>query len=100
MLKLKPDPTFKAVVNIPVPGGDACPVVFEFKHKTRDELAAWLQAPISDDAEGILSIACGWELAEPFDAENVTILVQNYIGCGGVVARRYVEEITKARLGN
>jgi hypothetical protein len=100
MLKLKPDPTFRAKVDIPVAGGDAVPVEFEFRHKTLDQLQAWLRTPQPDDVQGILDIAVGWELAEPLNAETVALLVQNHIGCAGLIARRYADELTKARLGN
>lgn len=101
MLKLQPNPTFFAKVMVPVPGGKAEPVKFEFRHKTRDQLASWLKSEEErDDTAALLEIAVGWDLADPFNAENVGFLVQNYIGSAKAVVETYLEELTKARLGN
>jgi hypothetical protein len=101
MLKLKPDPTFFAKVSIPVPGAKPASVKFQFRHKTKDQAEQWRQSVDGrDDVELILDIACGWDLAEPFDEENVGFLVQNYIGAGIAVVRTYLEELAGARLGN
>jgi hypothetical protein len=101
MLKLKPDPTFFAKVSIPVPGAKPASVKFQFRHKTKDEAEKWRQSVDGrDDVELILDIACGWDLAEAFDEENVGFLVQNYIGAGIAVVRTYLEELAGARLGN
>lgn len=102
-LVLKPAPTFTKAVPVPVHGGDAVPVVFTFKHRTRDDFLAWLNEPSKEgrsDVEAIMDVASGWELAEPFDAENVGVLVQNYMGAGRVVIETYINELTGARRGN
>ena len=98
--KLKPDPTFKAAVSIPLPGGGSAPVTFEFRHRTADELAAWLKRESEDDTASILQMAVGWDLVDPFDEANVSLLVQNYIGCGKPIVDTYLRELTRARLGN
>lgn len=101
MLKLKPDPTFKAKVLVPIPGGESQPVVFEFKHKTRDDFRKWIDRPAGEsDVQEILAIAVGWDLADPFDAEHVGLMVQNYYGSPMAVVQAYIEELTKARQGN
>ncbi|WP_236233693.1 phage tail assembly chaperone [Pseudomonas tohonis] len=100
---LDPAPTFKAPVEIPVHGGNATPVVFEFKHRSRDEMLK-----LSDRANGgelneldsVLEVAVGWELDDPFNAESIEKLLQNYQGAGHAVIRKYLEEIRQARLGN
>ncbi len=100
-LKLKPDPTFKAQVAIPLHGGGETKVEFDFQHRTRDELEAWLKAGADrDDVDAVLEAARGWELVEPFDRENVSELVQNYIGAARAVVDTYVRELSQARLGN
>lgn len=98
--KLKPDPTFKAAVSIPLPGGGSAPVTFEFRHRTADELAEWLKQDLGDDTAAIRQTAIGWDLVEPFDEANVALLVQNYIGCGKPIVETYLRELTRARLGN
>lgn len=100
-LKLKPDPTFKAKVGIPVAGGDVEMVEFTFKHRSRDELDSFLQT--SDqlrDAALIMAVASGWELADEFNAENVGLLVQNYISSPRAVFDVYLDELIKARAKN
>lgn len=98
-LSLKANPTFKAKVGIPVHGGEPVPVEFTFKHRTRDEFKKWLDQE-RDDAAAILEMAEGWDLAEPFDKENVEILVQNYSGAPKVIFDKYLDELAQARLGN
>lgn len=98
-LSLKANPTFKAKVGIPVAGGEAVEVEFTFKHRTRDDLNAWLKES-KDDVTGILEMAEGWDLAEPFDKENVELLVQNYIGAPKALIEKYLDELYQAKLKN
>lgn len=100
-LKLTPDPTFKAKVGIPVAGGGIDQVEFVFKHRTRDELDAFLRrANELRDAALILEVASGWELADGFTEENLTKLVQNYIGSPKAIFEKYLDELTRAREKN
>lgn len=100
-LKLNPDPTFSAEVEIPVPGKAPVAVSFTFKHRTRDELDEFLKRAVDlRDAALIMEVASGWELADAFTVENVTALVQNYIASPGAVFEKYLTELTKAREKN
>ncbi len=47
-----------------------------------------------------MDIVCGWELTDPFDEENVTKLLQNYLGSGNAIFLTYLRENGQARLGN
>jgi hypothetical protein len=47
--KLQANPTFKAPVNIPVPGEKAEAVMFTFKHKTRAQFDALITGLASGD---------------------------------------------------
>lgn len=99
--KLQPNPTFKAKVAIPVHGGEAVQVEFEFKHRTRDELSEYYKSAAErSDTEALLDILAGWELDDDFTAENVERLVQNHIGAAPAITARYVEELVQARKGN
>lgn len=105
MLKLKPNPTFKAKVEIHVPGESTpAEVKVEFKHKTKDELEAFFTGPEAkgrSDVDTVLSIACGWEGVDaPFDAENLATFFANYHGAARAIVVAYTEEITAARRGN
>jgi hypothetical protein len=100
-LKLNPDPTFKSQVGIPVAGGDAVEVEFTFKHRTRDEMDAFLKAATElRDAGLIMEMASGWELADAFTAVNVNKLAQNYITAPQAIFQTYLDELVKARVKN
>lgn len=101
VLKLKPAPKFKAKVAIPIPGGDSALVEFEFKHRTRSEMDAFLQsADTRSDVESVLESVCGWELTDPFNRENVERLIENYQGAPRAIAETYLRELMGLRLGN
>lgn len=103
-LTLKPNPTFKHTVSIPVPGGDAEPVEFVFKGKTKSEFKALMDAMAEedkrDDAEKLMDFVAGWNVPADFTKENVAQFLETYIGSGALLLRKYTEELTKAVLGN
>lgn len=96
-------PTFTARVAIPIPGQAAELVEFTFKGRTRDQFADFIES-IKDggvkDAEAIMDIASGWELEDAFDAKNIELLTQNYLGAARAIIDKYLAELTTARLGN
>lgn len=104
-LRLKADPTFKAKVKIPAPGGDSLEFTGEFKHRTKDQLDAFFTPAEAEqrkgDVDDILAMVVGWDLAdEPFSRDAVVLLVQNYHAAPRVIAETYIRELTQARLGN
>jgi hypothetical protein len=100
-LQLTPAPTFQGKVSIPVAGAEPAQVVFTFKHRTRAELSPWVQdVATRDDVDTILQCATAWDLPEPFTREKVAELVQNYIGAPALIFDFYVQELTRAKLGN
>lgn len=103
-LTLTPDPTFKLKVGIPVPGKGAAPVEFTFKYRDKDKMAEWLESLSSYENDGamVLDIATGWDLAEPFDAENIEKLEKTYPGSVRAITDAYARESTGGlvRLGN
>lgn len=101
-LKLKPDATFKYSVFIPVAGSESEPVLFEFRAKTQDEFDKFIKslASFENDVDVLMDFVVGWDLPEEFTRENLTALLQNYIGAGRVICKGYIDEISKARLGN
>jgi hypothetical protein len=99
--KLQPDPTFKAKVAIQVAGGKPVEVEFTFRHRSREDLEKFIQASTErPDPQTILEMASGWELSDAFTQENLELLSQNYIGASRAIFDKYIEEHTKARLGN
>lgn len=100
-LKLNPEPTFKAEVKIPVPGGEADPVEFTFKHRDRAAMREWIESTKDKtDAEVVGSCIVGWALDDEFTPENIQRLCDNYIGAGGAIFGVYLEELRGARTKN
>ncbi len=100
---LEPNPTFKALVKVPVPGVGPQAVEFTFKHRNREAFAALADGLAQrEPVDLIMDIACGWDLDEPFDADSLTKLFDNYLGAFQAVLDTYFGELTKstARLGN
>jgi len=98
---LKAAPTFKKAVELPVHGGESVSVNFEFKHRTRDELNAWLEEiTAQSDAEALAGCVVGWDLDDKCDLASFELLTQNYAGTGLVISRAYVDEIGQARRKN
>lgn len=106
-LALKAPPTFKGKVKIPVAGGAPVEVVFDFKHRTREQLDGHIAeardkpgASIDDEVEAVMKVATGWDLDEPFNAENVKELLNNYHRASWAIGTGYISELMQAREGN
>lgn len=100
-LSLVANPTFKAKVGIPVAGGSPVAVEMVFRHRTKKELEAFmLSREGKDDVETFLEMVDGWELSDDFNRENVTLLLENYIGAALETFRVYVDQLVQARIKN
>lgn len=100
-LKLVPDATFKATVQIPVAGGESVPVLFTFKHRSKADLETFIDTlDKRTDEESILAMAEGWDLEDKFGEDTVKLLVQNYIGAALEIYFTYRDQLTKARTKN
>lgn len=104
MLKLQPNPTFRAKVGIPLPGGEKAEVVFTFKHMTRDALERWLtgeDAAKRSDVESVMDVVSGWDgIDADFSRDSVDALLQQYHAAARSIIGAYVSELSAARLGN
>lgn len=101
LLKLKADPTFKQKVAIPVAGKEPVLIEFEFKHRTRDELAKFVDTGTErTDVDSVLEMIVGWEFTDKLNRDNVERLVQNYAGSVSAIAQAYYRELIGRRLGN
>ena len=104
MLKLVPNPTFKAPVKIRAPGGEEFTVTLEFKHRTKPQLDAFFASEDwkgRTDAQNVLDVAVGWSGVDaPFDEESLRTLFENYQGAPGLIINKYINELTAAKLGN
>lgn len=100
-LSLTANPTFKAKVGIPIPGGEPQFVEFTFRNKSAKELAAWTESSKEmTNAEAVLSIVEAWELDDEVNAENVERLCDQYIGAPVAIFHVYVAELRGARAKN
>ncbi|MDN8617874.1 phage tail assembly chaperone [Variovorax ginsengisoli] len=100
-LKLNPEPTFNAKVEIHVPGKEPAEIEFTFKYRDKDELKAFAEAmKTMEDAEVILNLASAWDLTDPFNKESVEILVKKYYTASGATFTKYLSELTGAKEKN
>jgi hypothetical protein len=104
MLSLKPDPLFTATVQITVPGKEAVPVVFTFKHRTRKQVIDMLSPKSKEsklaDSQYVLELATGWSLEDEFNAENLDLLFQDFHFAARNIRDTYFETLAGIRLGN
>jgi hypothetical protein len=99
-LTLNPDPTFKAKVAVPVPGGTA-DVECVFKYRDRKALDAWIDTTReAGEVDVMLDMLAGWDLDDPCDRENVERLCNAYPGASREVTARYLRELAGIRQGN
>lgn len=100
-LKLQPNPTFKCKVEIPVPGGESVPAVFEFKHYSVSGVEEfWKEAAGKPDLDIAASLVVGWDLEDEFSADNLQTLLNNYPGSAAALINAHTAELFRARQGN
>lgn len=108
-ISLNAAPTFKASVDIPLPGDTVAAVVFTFKHRTKSDLesqnkrfAALVEsgAELPSDLDTVMDCASAWELDEAFTRDNVALFLDQYHGAARAIAITYALELTQARRGN
>lgn len=107
MLKITPDPTFKADVEITVPGQDKPGTIpLTFKYRGRDEFKEFMDGMKSEDgkgktvAEALPEFVEGWGLKEKFTNENIKIFLNNYPAAYGEIFTKYSELLLVSRLKN
>lgn len=89
MLKLAPNPTFKAKVGIPVPGQKSdVQVEFEFRYMTREEWEQLIHSRESmTDDQAAAEVVVGWSgVDEPFGPDAMAKLLKFYPTAGTAIA--------------
>lgn len=101
-LKFKPNPTFKAKVAIPAAGGESIEVEFTFRHRGKKALDAFAEEirELPDDQALMLMIDDWSDMGEPFGAEALAQLIDDYPAAAFAITRAYFRELLQARLGN
>ena len=104
MLKLTPNPTFNATVEIHIPGSGKVKVPFVFAYKDKDEYKEFTNEASKgnkDEIDVLLEIVKCWESADvPYSPEALGTLLKKYHNSGTAIFAAYVNELTGARLGN
>lgn len=99
--KLTPEPTFTAIVQIPVHGGGEHPVVFTFRHRRRSVMAEFVESLSGkSQVNAIEAMATAWDLDDAFTAENIEDLLDNFAGAYDRIQTVYFREMAQARAGN
>lgn len=103
-LKLLANPTFRAKVDIPLPGGEKASFVGVFKHRTADELREFSTGDAArerTDLQTAMEMLVGWEEVEAdFSEAAVAQMLQQFHAAARVLGDTYVRELMQARLGN
>ena len=109
MLRIQPNPTFEASVEIPVPGVEAfAPIKLTFRHKGREALNAWLQAAKDrQDADWLGEVIAGWSgvtdadgAEQPYSLQALGKVLDTYPASGTAIFEAYLAQLTQARRGN
>lgn len=103
MFKLQPNPTFPATVKVPSPDGEKL-LKLIFKHKTRDELAAYFEEAAKGEraeADSLMEVISGWEDVDAaFSRESLVLLIQNHHGAVRAIFDAYLSELSGAKEKN
>lgn len=94
MLKLQPNPTFKAPVSIGIPGEAPEKITVEFKYLTKTQVSDWYaRCAGRDDVESLAEIIVGWEAVEvPYSRDALSKVLETYPGS----ARDFFRDFNKA----
>lgn len=99
-LRLVPNPTFRGPVELLTPEGSST-VVFTFKHRPKSAMPAFFESiKDKEDLFVVKQIVSGWDLAEEFNDENVSTLLDNYHQAAMAITTSYVGLLTQFKKGN
>lgn len=104
MLKLQPEPTYTAAVDIPTPWGNSR-IKMVFKYMDTEEYDKYIQNNASrqgmTNEDVITEIATGWhEVDGEFSKENIALLCKKYHQAAAKIISVWMETNTQARLEN
>lgn len=103
-LNLDPNPTFVSKVPICPPGDDSIPMMIPmtFIYRSKTDLQEWLSSREGkSDVESFMDMVKGWEAdGLEFSKENIELVFDKYPGTPTSAVRVYLDQLTKARMGN
>ncbi|HAV1813136.1 TPA: hypothetical protein JG921_004433 [Enterobacter hormaechei subsp. steigerwaltii] len=97
---LQPKPTFKANVSIPRAGDEDGLLTFTFNHKPLKELADLEKLEDKTATDFLMEIISGWALPDKFNAENLSLLLENYPAAMKAIPETYYRELMGQREKN
>jgi hypothetical protein len=103
MFKLQPNPTFKAKVSISVAGEKRLPEIeIEFKYLNKEAIKKYFEDIAGkSDAEALSEIIVGWSgVDQPYSAEALTLLVDNYPAAAADLFETFRKELLEAKRKN
>lgn len=105
IFKLQPAPTFTVPVEIPRHGEEPAKIKVTFKHKSREDMAEFLERAGESKAEQDVALMremiADWEGPDmEFCDESIQLLLQNYQGAVPALVLAYSLELTQARRKN
>lgn len=109
MFRINPAPTFRAKVPLTVPGEDKRGLVeFVFRHKTRQQFAAWWEAIEGrKDADILADVVAGWEdvIDEqgepvPYSPEALALLIDRFPASAAEILLAYRRGLWESREKN
>lgn len=103
MFKLQPNPTFKARVELSIPG-EATPasIEVEFRHLSKSAMRDYFATLAArTDADALGEIVVGWSGVDaPFDRGALATLVDNYPAAAGELFEAFRREAIEGRRKN
>jgi len=104
MFKLQPNPTFKTLVHIPIPGEKAEGVLFTFKHRSRtqlDELLKKMSEGAIDFDAAVKEIVVEWTYpGVDFSDDALAQCLDMFPGSGLAIFSAFRESLLEARRKN
>ncbi|MFA6203787.1 MAG: phage tail assembly chaperone [Gallionella sp.] len=109
MLKLNPNPTFSATVQISVPGSEkTIAVKMVFRHRTMKQITAWFKLQEKrESSEALAELIESWSgifddksNEIEFSRESLTTLLENYQPATNEIIRAYMQELAQSKVKN
>lgn len=102
--KLQANPTFKAPVNIPVPGEPPEKVLFTFRHRTRPQFDALIKSMINSEKtldQIIQDVVVEWTYpGVDFNDDALIQCLEMFPGSAQAIFTAYRENLMEARQKN